>query len=90
MQHQNKTTMDIEALQKLAMEMKLHGETQNAQIIDRIVSAVAELVGAAETASNYIHHVGANVTEKGLPHPQALLLERLDNAIANLKPKVGL
>lgn len=38
---------------------------------------IAELRAGLEDAQRYIVHVGANQTERGLPHPQQLLLDRL-------------
>lgn len=38
-------------------------------------------IDAVETAIRYIENCGANQTMKGLPHPQQLLLDKLDQAL---------
>jgi hypothetical protein len=40
---------------------------------------------ALETAERYISHIGANYTEAGKPHPQQLLLDKLNEALRILK-----
>ena len=70
-----------------AQSLLSEGKPAEAKVILEFFAKAIDLVEAAKTASNYIHSVGANQTEKGLPHPQALLLEALDTAIHNLDPQ---
>lgn len=44
---------------------------------------------AVDTAFNYISHTGANYTERGEPHPQQLLVDKLIEAQAELKKVTG-
>lgn len=75
-------TLTTSKLESLAASLFEDARSDDAYLVLECLSMLTNLRDAAQTASNYIHHVGANQTEQGLPHPQALLLSRLDD---NLK-----
>lgn len=55
--------------------------------IEELERQNAELLDAAKPALNYIEHVGANWTERGEPHPQQWIVDRLRAAIAKAESK---
>lgn len=78
-------TVTVETLQSISMRLSEDGRFRESDAIDQLIGDIQALHAAAQTASNYIHHIGANHTEAGKPHPQALLLANLDTALLTLK-----
>jgi hypothetical protein len=50
---------------------------------------MSKLLRAAEAAERYITHIYLSLTEKGLPHPQQLLLDQLRTEISKHN-KIGM